>query len=68
MTVNANGKIVPCCFDKDIAYPTGDLATDHFNDIWQGTVYQQFRKSVLTNRKQHPICLNCTEGLKNSFL
>ncbi len=59
-----DGKIVPCCFDKDAKYQLGNLATDAFSEVWQSGAYQDFRKSVLTSRSQIDICQNCSEGTK----
>lgn len=59
-----DGKIVPCCFDKDAHHQLGTVADESFIDIWRGKPYQAFRKAILTNRKGIDICQNCTEGLK----
>ena len=59
-----DGKVVPCCFDKDAEYTLGILNGKSFSDIWTSKQYQDFRQSVLDNRKQNNICSNCTEGLK----
>lgn len=59
-----DGKVVPCCFDKDAEYILGILNGKSFSDIWTSKQYQDFRQSVLNNRKQNSICNNCTEGLK----
>jgi radical SAM protein with 4Fe4S-binding SPASM domain len=62
--VTWDGKVVPCCFDKDAAHRLGDLQTTSFKTIWQGNDYYRFRRSVLTARKEIDICTNCTEGTK----
>ena len=59
-----DGKVVPCCFDKDAEYTLGILNGKSFSDIWTSKQYQDFRQSVLDDRKQNKICTNCTEGLK----
>jgi radical SAM protein with 4Fe4S-binding SPASM domain len=59
-----DGKIVPCCFDKDAKYQLGDLKTHTFKEIWFSNAYHQFRKSILKSRKEIDICTNCTEGTK----
>lgn len=58
-----DGKVVPCCFDKDAQYAMGDLQTQSFSDIWRNETYQNFRGQVLKGRKHIDICQNCTEGL-----
>lgn len=59
-----DGKVVPCCFDKDAEYTLGILNGKSFYDIWKSEHYQKFRQSVLNNRQSNKICTNCTEGLK----
>ena len=59
-----DGKVVPCCFDKDAEYVMGDLNNDSFRDIWNGTKYTVFRKSVISGRHMTGICRNCTSGLR----
>lgn len=59
-----DGKIVPCCFDKDAKYKLGNLSTESFKAIWHSHAYNNFRRSVLKSRKQIDICNNCTEGTK----
>src|SRR5205085_12353589 len=59
-----DGKIVPCCFDKDANYKMGELNKDSFDNIWKSKEYNRFRQSVLKSRKENDICNNCSEGLK----
>jgi radical SAM protein with 4Fe4S-binding SPASM domain len=59
-----DGKVVPCCFDKDADHIMGDLNNMSFREIWLGEKFMKFRKSVLENRKNISICRNCTSGLK----
>ena len=58
-----DGKVLPCCFDKDAEYVMGDLAEESFEDIWNGPKFRMFRKSILTGRHMIDICNNCTSGL-----
>jgi radical SAM protein with 4Fe4S-binding SPASM domain len=58
-----DGKVVPCCFDKDAQYPMGNLQDQAFSSIWQSKTYQNFRSQILKGRKHIDICQNCTEGL-----
>jgi radical SAM protein with 4Fe4S-binding SPASM domain len=58
-----DGKVVPCCFDKDAEHIMGDLTKSSFRTIWNGEEYRKFRDSVLTGRKYIGICRNCTSGL-----
>jgi radical SAM protein with 4Fe4S-binding SPASM domain len=62
--VTWDGKVVPCCFDKDAKYTLGNAAVDNFKEIWHSESYQHFRQQLLISRKEVDICKNCTEGLK----
>jgi radical SAM protein with 4Fe4S-binding SPASM domain len=59
-----DGKIVPCCFDKDAQHQLGDLNTKSFKEIWQSDLYDVLRKKILRSRAEIDICTNCTEGTK----
>jgi radical SAM protein with 4Fe4S-binding SPASM domain len=59
-----DGKVVPCCFDKDATHQLGDLQKVTFQEVWKSSVYQSFRKQVFTDRKSIDICSNCSEGTK----
>jgi len=60
--VTWDGKVVPCCFDKDARYVLGDLNHNTFKEIWKGGQYHQFRESLFTSRSEIEMCRNCTEG------
>lgn len=62
--VTWDGKVVPCCFDKDAKHQLGDLTQKSLKSIWQNEQYVLFRKTLLTNRESVDICQNCTEGTK----
>jgi radical SAM protein with 4Fe4S-binding SPASM domain len=62
--VTWDGKIVPCCFDKDAKHQLGDLEKESFKTVWHSGAYNQFRRSVLKGRSQIDICTNCSEGTK----
>ena len=59
-----DGKVVPCCFDKDAQNEIGLVNGRSFADIWDSKEYNDFRNKVLSNRKSVSMCTNCTEGLK----
>jgi len=62
--VTWDGKVVPCCFDKDAHFVLGDLNHHTFEEIWRGEKYNQFRESLFTSRSEIEMCRNCTEGAK----
>lgn len=61
--VTWDGKVVPCCFDKNADHVMGDLNKKSFREIWHGQPYRSFRESVMNDRKRIDICRNCTSGL-----
>jgi radical SAM protein with 4Fe4S-binding SPASM domain len=58
-----DGIVVPCCFDKDAMHHLGNLQMQSFKDVWHNANYQQFRKELMSSRKNIDICANCSEGL-----
>ncbi|HSZ71111.1 MAG TPA: radical SAM/SPASM domain-containing protein [Cytophagaceae bacterium] len=59
-----DGKVVPCCFDKDAHYSMGSLQQQSFSDIWTGHRYEEFRNNLIQSRDTYEMCKNCTEGVK----
>ena len=59
-----DGRVVPCCFDKDATHQFGYLKTNSFTEVWQNDKYNNFRKSLMQSRNEIDICKNCTEGTK----
>jgi radical SAM protein with 4Fe4S-binding SPASM domain len=59
-----DGKVFPCCFDKDAEYIMGDLNNESFRSVWNGARYFEFRKQLLSGRSNINICTNCTSGMR----
>lgn len=59
--VTWDGKVVPCCFDKDASHVMGELKNQSLSSIWSSLSYFNFRKQLLADRTQIEICRNCTE-------
>lgn len=57
-----DGRVVPCCFDKDAHHVLGDLSRSSFTDIWHGDAYRDFRGALLNSRGRIDMCRNCSEG------
>jgi radical SAM protein with 4Fe4S-binding SPASM domain len=57
-----DGRVLPCCFDKDAQYEMGKLPETDFQTIWRGEAYQQFRGNLVRSRGSIDICTNCSEG------
>jgi radical SAM protein with 4Fe4S-binding SPASM domain len=59
-----DGRIVPCCFDKDASHEIGSIAQASLKSIWKSDSMRHFRAAVLNDRSQIDICANCSEGTK----
>ncbi len=59
-----DGKVVPCCFDKDAEHQLGDLNQTSLEEVWNSERYRAFRSQLFTSRKEIDICANCSEGTK----
>lgn len=57
-----DGRVVPCCFDKDAHHVLGDLRTHSFRELWHSDAYNDFRRQLLTARSSIDMCKNCSEG------
>jgi MoaA/NifB/PqqE/SkfB family radical SAM enzyme len=52
--VDRDGRVLPCCFDKDRAYPLGNAATQPLREIWRSESAHRLRAAAY--RKKHPLC------------
>jgi radical SAM protein with 4Fe4S-binding SPASM domain len=61
--ISSDGLVLPCCFDKRAEFSMGKTREQSIADSWKSKSYQDFRRQVLSDRKEIAICLNCTEGI-----
>lgn len=61
LVVTWDGKVVPCCYDKNADYQTGNLIEESLAEVWKNQHYSSFRKQVVSNRSENKICRNCGE-------
>jgi radical SAM protein with 4Fe4S-binding SPASM domain len=61
IVVTWDGKVVPCCYDKNADHQTGNILEDPLSEIWKNQHYSAFRRQVLKNRSEIEICRNCGE-------
>jgi len=59
VVINTDGHVVPCCNDFDSQYSMGNVFREPFRDIWFGSKYNQFRKTILEGWPRIPLCTNC---------
>lgn len=68
MVINWDGTIVPCCFDMNNSFVFGNAFSDNTKKIWNNQKYINFRKTILTNKKNLPLCKNCPGTNKDTFV
>ncbi len=57
-----DGKVIPCCFDKDAKFSFGKIEdSNSYKNIWNSEKATEFRKKVFTERNSVLICKNCIE-------
>jgi len=55
-----DGNVVPCCRDPKAEYIMGNIFEENLKDIWNNKKYRAFRKQILNNQKNIPICRLCS--------
>lgn len=67
-TVNWDGSVAPCCFDKNVDFLMGNaFGSASLDRIWWGEKYMSFRRRLLVDRHAVPMCTNCSEGYRGMF-
>jgi radical SAM protein with 4Fe4S-binding SPASM domain len=62
--VTWDGRVVPCCFDKDAKHAMGDLRRQPLRQVWNNAAYREFRSLIYQSRASIDICSNCSEGTR----
>jgi len=57
-----DGRVAPCCYDKNLEFSPGSIAERHLLEIWRGEQLNSFRQKILAGRWSISICSNCPEG------
>jgi radical SAM protein with 4Fe4S-binding SPASM domain len=65
-TINVSGEVVPCCRDSHNSYVFGNVFNEPFKNIWNNQRYIEFRRHILRNKKDVPLCTYC-QGNKKEF-
>lgn len=61
MVITWDGNVLPCCYDKDADYAFGSVLQKEMPQIINNFTSRMFRKNVLKNRTNYPMCSNCGE-------
>ena len=59
VVISSDGQVVPCCYDFNSSHSMGSVFEESFDDIWFGSKYNRFRKSILTRWRKIPLCIEC---------
>ncbi len=60
MNINWNGNVTACCYDLDEWITFGNIFKDGgVKKIWNNPKYVEFRRIILSNKKQTPMCARC---------
>jgi radical SAM protein with 4Fe4S-binding SPASM domain len=59
--ISWDGKVLPCCYDKDGDNAYGNLSTTDFESIISSNQASGFQHRIFSGRKEIEICRNCPE-------
>ena len=59
IVITWDGKVVPCCFDKDAQYAYSTWNGDFWRKMNSNNNYKNLLSTLLKNRKSIPMCNNC---------
>lgn len=62
--VLSDGRVVPCCFDKNSVFTLGNAKQSSPSSIWKSSAAMKFRNMIIQNGATLDICRNCTENQK----
>ena len=63
-----DGQVSTCTFDPNGRLALGDLKTQSFREIWQGTRFRQLRRQFRRNYRALDQCSQCTYGFEGGSL
>ena len=68
IVINWDGTVVPCCFDMNNLFVFGNAFKSPIKEIWNNQKYTNFRKMILKNKKEIPLCKDCPGTNKETFI
>ncbi len=57
--ISWEGTMGLCCFDYDCEYKPGNVFQEGFFEVWFGNKMQEFRRRILTDKKNIRLCKRC---------
>lgn len=61
LVVQWNGDVVPCCRDFNAVNRMGNVADSTLKEIWNSSVYGQFRAAMSQGNYEPSMCVECME-------
>jgi radical SAM protein with 4Fe4S-binding SPASM domain len=68
IVINWEGSVVPCCFDMNNNFVFGNAFKNSIKEIWNNPKYTNFRKKILSNKKEINLCKDCPGTNKETFV
>ena len=66
MQITTSGKVCPCCVDYNETVVFGNIKTNHLCDIWNNSLFNEFRKMHLNKKRNNiELCHNCEYFIYN---
>jgi len=59
--VTWDGKLVPCCYDKDAKNQLGNIKNEDLIKLWNSNEYNELRQKVIKSRSNLTLCADCNE-------
>jgi len=63
VVVNADGTLVPCCYDFNCAYPLGQVHSGVFDDWWFTPQRNALQEAMASGQEPLDICQHCPRGI-----
>jgi radical SAM protein with 4Fe4S-binding SPASM domain len=54
-----DGKVCPCCYDKDARYSMANLNDGNLSGYWKNEPFNHLRKQIITGSGMPDMCRNC---------
>lgn len=65
-TIQADGDVVPCCYDFDAEMRVGNIFDQPFSAIWQGEPYRALRRRIAARAAELNKCRGCDTAFRLS--
>ncbi|OFX42885.1 MAG: hypothetical protein A2046_08430 [Bacteroidetes bacterium GWA2_30_7] len=59
LVITWDGKIIPCCFDKNASICLGNFPQQNLLEVWKSNQFNNFRQELLVKKSEIEICENC---------